>query len=68
MSAKPELTTMTRIELRAYVLEHREDNEALHLYLDKAHTDNPNPRIYSPEENVSNAVAEYMENLGQPKN
>jgi hypothetical protein len=65
MSAKPNLMTMTKTELRAYLLEHREDEEALHLYLDKAHTDNPNSRIYRPEENVSDAVAEYIQNLGQ---
>ena len=68
MSAKPNLMTMTKIELRAYILEHREDEEALHLYLDKAHTDNPNSRIYSTEENVSDAVTEYIQNLEQQKN
>lgn len=27
--------TMTRQQLRAYILEHREDQEALHIYLDR---------------------------------
>jgi hypothetical protein len=65
MSVKPNLMSMTKTELRAYLLAHREDEEALHLYLDKAHTANPNSRIYSPEENVSDAVAEYIQRLGQ---
>jgi hypothetical protein len=36
---KPELQQMTRKELRAYVLSHREDEEALHLYMDRLHND-----------------------------
>ncbi len=63
ISTKQNLMTMTKTELRAYLVEHREDEEALHLYLDKAHTENPNSRIYSPDENVSDAVAEYIQSL-----
>jgi quinol monooxygenase YgiN len=37
MSAKPDFATMSKFELRAYVLEHRDDREALHAYLDKLH-------------------------------
>ena len=49
MSIKPDFATMTTIELRAYVLEHRDDEEALHAYLDKLHTKNPSSRVYKPE-------------------
>jgi hypothetical protein len=31
---KPELSTMTRQELKEYILEHREDEEAFRLYMD----------------------------------
>ncbi|WP_422614235.1 DUF6887 family protein [Brasilonema bromeliae] len=53
---------MTTIELRAYVLEHRSDEEALHAYLDKLHAENPSSHVYRPEDNVSEAVAEYLKN------
>ena len=62
MSIKPELANMTAIELRAYVLQHRDDEEALHAYLDKLHNENPNSRVYSPEDNVTEAIAEYLKN------
>ena len=60
MTWKPNFTTMTKKELRTYVLEHRENEEALSAYLDKLHTDNPNSRTYGPEENVAEAIEEYM--------
>ncbi|MFB2836845.1 DUF6887 family protein [Floridanema evergladense] len=60
MSTKPNFEAMTKHELRTYILEHREDEKALHAYLDKLHTENPNPRIYNPEENVADAVSEYL--------
>ncbi len=62
MSGKQNLTIMTKAELRNYVLQHREDEEALQLYLDKVHTDNPSSQIHSPEENVGDALARYLEN------
>jgi hypothetical protein len=33
--SKPDFKTMSRAELRKYVLEHREDNEAFQTYVDK---------------------------------
>lgn len=60
MSVKPDFATMTTIELRAYVLEHRDDEEALHAYLDKLHAQKPSSRVYSAEENVSEAIAQYL--------
>jgi len=34
---KPNFQAMTRKELHAYVLKHREDVEAFHIYVDKLH-------------------------------
>lgn len=65
MSIKPDFATMTTIELRAYVVEHRDDEEALHAYLDKLHTENPSSRVYKPEDNVAEAIAEYLKNKEQ---
>jgi hypothetical protein len=39
MTQKPDLKKMTRPALRAYVLAHRDDEEALHLYMDRLRTD-----------------------------
>jgi hypothetical protein len=41
IGAKLHFVTMSKSELRAYVLEHRDDKEALHAYLDKLHAKNP---------------------------
>lgn len=67
MSVKPDFTVMTTQELRAYVLEHRDNEEALHAYLDRRHSENPNSRVYKAEDNVSEAIAEYLENKRQQK-
>ncbi|NET54863.1 MAG: hypothetical protein F6K47_01240 [Symploca sp. SIO2E6] len=64
MSIKPDFATMTIIELRAYVLEHRDDEEALHIYLDKLHAKNPDSRVYKPEDDVAEAISEYLRNRG----
>lgn len=60
MSAKQNLITMSKNELRDYVLQHRDDEEALQAYLDKVHAENPNSRIHTPEESVSDALAQYL--------
>jgi hypothetical protein len=60
MSAKQNLITMSKNELRAYVLQHRDDQEALQAYLDKVHAENPNSRIHTPEESVSDALSQYL--------
>lgn len=67
MSVKPDFATMTTIELRAYVLEHRDDEEALHTYLDKLHAENPSSRVYKPEDNAAEAIAEYLKAKRQKK-
>jgi hypothetical protein len=65
MSEKPNLTIMSKSELRAYMLQHRDNEEALHVYLDKVHTENPNSQIYSPETNVGDILAQYLGNQKQ---
>jgi hypothetical protein len=60
MSAKQNLITMSKNELRDYVLQHQDDAEALQAYLDKVHAENPNSRIHTPEESVSDALAQYL--------
>jgi hypothetical protein len=61
MSIQPDFATMSATELRAYVLEHREDENALHAYLDKLHAENPSSRRYKYDDSVSDAIAEYLE-------
>lgn len=60
MSVKPDFATMTTIELRAYVLQHRDDEEALQAYLDKHHTEKSISRVYQPEEDVAEAITQYL--------
>ncbi|MGG6270390.1 DUF6887 family protein [Leptolyngbya sp. AN03gr2] len=60
MSAKPDFTAMTQSELRAYVLDHRGDDEALHAFIDKCRAENPPSRTYGPEDNISDAIDEYL--------
>ncbi len=62
MSIKPNFTTMTATELRAYVLAHRDEEEALHAYLDKLHTENKGSQVYQPDDNVADAIADYLKN------
>ena len=64
MSVKPNFANMTTIELRAYVLEHRDEGEALHAYLDKLYDENPSSRVYASEDNVTEAIEEYLRNKG----
>ena len=65
MTVKPDFSAMTTAEMRAYVLEHRDDQEALQVFLDKAHSDNPNPRTYGPNDNISEVISEYIEKKRQ---
>lgn len=53
---------MTVTELRAYVLTHRGEEEALHAYVDKLHAENQGSRVYKPDDNVADAIAEYLKN------
>ena len=60
MSTKPDFATMT-IDLRAYVLHHRDDEEALHFLIDKLKANSSSSRIYSPEDNISQALTEHSQ-------
>jgi hypothetical protein len=62
MSTKQNLNAMSKSELRAYILQHRDDEAALQTYLDKVQTENASSRIYSVEESVSEALDRYLEN------
>jgi hypothetical protein len=42
--------TMTRTELRQYILNHREDQNALQIYVDRFQ--NPNSRVFPAPENL----------------
>lgn len=59
MIIKPDFAAMTASELRTYVLKHR-DEEALHAYLDRLHAQNQNSQVYKPEDNVADAIAQYL--------
>jgi hypothetical protein len=61
MSTKPDFATMTTIDLRAYLLQHRDDEEALHALIDKLHENNSSSRVYSPEDNIAEALAERFQ-------
>lgn len=65
MSVNPDFVAMTALELRAYVLAHREDDEALQAYLDKLHREQPKSRVYQPDDDVAGAIAEYLKNKKQ---
>ncbi len=65
MSTRPDFAGMATSELRAYILSNRDDKEALHVYLDKLHDENPEPQTYDPEEDVSEAIAQYLESKKQ---
>jgi hypothetical protein len=60
MSVKPDFTIMTLLELRAYVLANRDDEEALQTYIDKRHAENPETRVYQPEEDATEAITAYL--------
>ncbi len=61
MSMKPDFANMTTSDLRAYVLQHREDEEALHVLIDKLHANSSSVRVYSPEDNIAAALAEHLQ-------
>ncbi|PSB20297.1 hypothetical protein C7B65_07575 [Phormidesmis priestleyi ULC007] len=46
---KPDFTAMSGAELRAYVLQHRNDTEAIHALIDRLVAD-PNATTYAPED------------------
>lgn len=60
MSVKPDFSELTTQQLRAYVLEHRDDQDALHTYLDRRHSEHPDSRVYGDNDDVSEAIAQYL--------
>ena len=55
---------MTRPEFRQYILEHREDDEALSIYAERFR--DPNAKVYLPEQGlndpeVATALREHLE-------
>jgi hypothetical protein len=60
MSVKPDFSTMDAAELRTHVLAHRDDQEALQAYLDRLRSSNEGSRVYQPEDNVAEAIEEYL--------
>jgi hypothetical protein len=61
---KPDFATMTRSEFRQYILEHREDDEALSIYAERFR--DPNAKVYLPNQglndpDVATALREHLE-------
>jgi hypothetical protein len=56
---------MTTPQLRAYVLEHRADDDTLQAYFDRRHAENPSSRVYKAEDDVAAAIAEYLQGKRQ---
>ena len=46
---KPDFQTMTRDKLLAYILKHRDDDEAFHVYRDKVHAEPPTEIYPAPQ-------------------
>ncbi|WP_026730756.1 DUF6887 family protein [Fischerella sp. PCC 9605] len=47
---KPDFVSMTRTELRQYILDHREDQEPLEVYIDRFQ--NPNNKVFPAPESI----------------
>ncbi len=56
---KIDFQAMSKLELRAYVMAYRDDEEAFHAYLDKVRSD---------EHRVRHSVTESLENLSNYPN
>ncbi|MBW4511932.1 MAG: hypothetical protein KME64_36340 [Scytonematopsis contorta HA4267-MV1] len=65
---KPDFATMTRPEFRQYILEHREDEEAVSIYLERFQ--NPNAKLYPPPKSLDDPEVEMAlrEHLEQQRN
>lgn len=48
---KPDFQAMTRKDLIAYILEHRDDKQAFHVLMDKAHLE-PSPEVYPAPQSI----------------
>ena len=61
MSLKPDFATLTTQQLREYVLAHREDNDALQVYLQRRRSENQPSRVYTAQDDVGEAIASYLQ-------
>jgi hypothetical protein len=65
--SKPDFTTMPRAELRQYILDHREDDEALQTYLDRFTSEEavifPAPQSIDDLENFPQLHQQNLEKL-----
>ena len=63
----PDFATMTRPEFRQYILEHREDDEAVSIYLQRFQ--DPNAKVYPPPKGLNDPCVEIAlrEHLEQRK-
>jgi hypothetical protein len=59
---KPDFKTMTKEELKAYLLENRDSQEAFYAYIDKLQ-DAPTLAVHSPNDNES--LREVIEKIRQ---
>jgi len=57
---KSSFATMTKSELKAYLLKHCDDLEAFHILMDKVNSE-PEPQFYPPEE--ASKLSTYLEPL-----
>ena len=64
--SKPNFAAMTRKELRAYILEHREDEEAFLIYMDKVTAEPgeiyPAPQSIDDLKNFPELLENYQQN------
>ncbi|MBH8574164.1 hypothetical protein I8752_14280 [Nostocaceae cyanobacterium CENA369] len=56
--SKPDFMSLTRAQFRQYILEHREDEEALHIYIDRFQS--PNNKVFPAPQTI-----EDLENFPQ---
>lgn len=66
---KPDFKSMSKSELRAYVLEHREDQEAFYEFMDRLNANRsvktyPCPNTPENEEIMRKAIQEKLGKLG----
>jgi len=65
--SNPDFTTMPRAELRQYILDHREDDEAFQTYLDRFTNDDavifPAPQSIEELENFPELHRQNLERL-----
>ncbi|MEH1933167.1 MAG: hypothetical protein V7L14_05460 [Nostoc sp.] len=63
--SKPDFTSLTRTELRQYILDHRDDEEALQIYVDRFQSTNnkifPAPQTIDDLENFPELHQQHLE-------